>query len=255
MTDEAANADGVELPKTQAQFFARAAEKVRSKFPKTPGVYLFQDKQGRVIYIGKAKNLRARAGSYFLKAAAEDQRTAQLVLEAYDIDYLDSENEVDALLMESRLIKDTQPKHNRSLRDDKSFPYLQVTTHEDFPRIEITREPKSSAAKLYGPFTSVHALRGALQVLQKIFKFRTCSLDINEGDEQWQWFRPCLLASIDQCTAPCNQRISKADYRKDIARLRTFLEGGRKRLLKEMAAEMEAASRALRFEKAARLRD
>ena len=243
------------LPKTQAEFFERAAEKVRTKFPTTSGVYLFHDSKGRVIYIGKAKNLRARAGSYFLKAAAEDQRTAQLVTEAYDIECVETESEVDALLMEARLVKDIQPRFNRELRDDKSFPYLQITTHEDFPRVEITREPKSSAAKLYGPFTSMYALRGALQVLQKIFKFRTCSLDIEEQDERWRWFRPCLLASIDQCSAPCNLRIGKEEYRKDIARLRTFLEGGRKKLLKEMNEEMQAASAELRFEKAARLRD
>lgn len=247
--------DARALPKTQAEFFSRAGEKVRSKFPTTPGLYLFQDQKGRVLYVGKAKNLRARAGSYFLKAAADEQRTAQLVREAYDIEYLDADSEVDALLMESRLVKDIQPKFNRDLRDDKSFPYLQITTHEDFPRVEITREPKGSAVKLYGPFTSMGALRGALQVLQKIFKFRTCSLDIDEGDEKWRWFRPCLLASIDQCTAPCNLRVSKEEYRKEIARLRTFLEGGRKKLLKELNAEMQEASQALKFEKAGRLRD
>ncbi|MCA9241385.1 MAG: GIY-YIG nuclease family protein, partial [Planctomycetales bacterium] len=161
-----------ELPKSQGEFFARAAEKVRSKFPTTPGVYLFQDSAGRVIYIGKAKNLRARAGSYFLQAAAEDHRTRNLVREAYDIDLLDADSEVDAVLMESRLIKDIQPRFNKELRDDKTFPYLQITTHEDFPRVEITREPRASAVKLYGPFTSVSSLRGALQVLQRIFKFR-----------------------------------------------------------------------------------
>ena len=244
-----------QAPKTQSDFFARAAEKVRSKFPKTPGVYLFQDQRGRVLYVGKAKNLRARAGSYFLKAAAEDPRTMQLVREAYDIDYLDADSEVDALLMEARLIKDIQPLFNRDLRDDKTYPYLQITTHEDFPRVEITREPKTSAVKLYGPFASAGSLRGALQVLQRIFKFRTCSLDIDEGDSRWRWFRPCLLASIDQCTAPCNLRISKEDYRRDLARLRTFLEGGRKKVLAQMTAEMEEASKNLKYEKAARLRD
>ncbi|MEM9186567.1 MAG: excinuclease ABC subunit UvrC [Planctomycetota bacterium] len=251
---DAAHQD-TQLPKTQAEFFHRAADKVKAKFPTTPGVYLFQDQAGRVIYIGKAKNLRARAGSYFLKAAAEEARTRDLVREVYDIDYMDAESEVDALLMESRLVKDIQPRFNKELRDDKTFPYLQITTHEDFPRVEITREPRSSAAKLYGPFTSVGALRGALQVLQRVFKFRTCSLDIEEGDERWRWFRPCLLASIDQCTAPCNLRVGKEEYRRDIARLRTFLEGGRTRLLREMRAEMSEASAELRFEKAARLRD
>lgn len=242
-------------PKTQAEFFLRAAEKVRSAFPHAPGVYLFQDQSGRVLYVGKAKNLRTRAGSYFLKAAAEDQRTRQLVKEIYDIDYMEAESEVDALLMEARLIKDIQPPFNRDLRDDKSFPYLQISTREDFPRIEVTREPRSSGVKLYGPFTSAGSLNGAIQVLQRVFQFRTCSLDIDAEDERWRWFRPCLLASIKQCTAPCNLRISKEEYRKDISRLKKFLEGKRKPLLKEMKKEMEEAAAARRFEQAARLRD
>jgi excinuclease ABC subunit C len=244
-----------ELPKSQVEFFLRAAEKVRTTFPDAPGVYLFQDKLGRVIYVGKAKSLKARAGSYFLKAAAEDSRTSQLVLEAYDIDFLAADSEVDALLMEARLVKDTQPKFNRDLRDDKSFPYLQITTHEDFPRVEITRTPRTSGVKLYGPFANVSSLRGALQVLQRVFKFRTCPLDIEDGDERWRWFRPCLLASIRQCTAPCNLRISKEEYRKDIARLRKFLDGGRRPLLAEMKAEMQEAAANRRFEQAAKLRD
>ncbi len=242
-------------PKTQAEFFLWAAEKVRSAFPNAPGVYLFQDQSGRVLYVGKAKNLRARAGSYFLKAAAEDQRTRQLVKEIYDVDFMEAESEVDALLMEARLIKDIQPPFNRELRDDKSFPYLQISTHEDFPRIEVTREPRSSGVKLYGPFTSAGSLNGAIQVLQRVFQFRTCSLDIDAEDERWRWFRPCLLASIKQCTAPCNLRISKEEYRKDIGRLKKFLEGKRKPLLKEMKKEMQEAATALRFEQAARLRD
>jgi excinuclease ABC subunit C len=231
-----------------------AAEKVRS-FPQTPGVYLMKDEAGRVIYVGKAKNLRARAGSYFLKAAAEDSRTAKLVLEIRDIDYLDAESEIDALLMEARLIKDILPKFNRDLRDDRTFPYLEIFTHEDFPRVRFTREPKSRGTKLYGPFTNPRGLRGAIQVLQKIFKFRTCTLDIDEDDKRWRWFRPCLLASIAQCTAPCNLRISKEEYRKDIRRLQRFLEGGKNRLLKEMREEMAAASHELHFEEAGRLRD
>jgi excinuclease ABC subunit C len=231
-----------------------AARKVRS-FPQTPGVYLMKDAAGRVIYVGKAKNLRARAGSYFLKAAAEDRRTADLVCEIRDIDYLEAESEVDALLLESRLIKDVQPRFNSDLKDDKTFPYLQITTHEDFPRVEFTRTPRQKGVKLYGPFTSAGSLRGAIVVLQRIFKFRTCTLDIDADDEQWRWFRPCLLASIGQCTAPCNLRISKEEYRKDINRLKTFLDGGRTQLLAELHAEMLEASKALDFERAARRRD
>jgi excinuclease ABC subunit C len=243
------------LPKTQAEFFACAAEKVRDKFPAAPGVYLFQDRAGVVLYIGKAKDLRARVGSYFLAAAAGDQRTSRLVREAYDVDFLEAESEVDALLMEARLVKDIQPKYNRELRDDKSFPYLQITTHEDYPRVEVTREPRSTGVKLYGPFTSAGSLRGAVQAMQKVFKFRTCPLDIEADEERWRWFRPCLLASINQCTAPCNLRISKEDYRQDIKRLRMFLEGDRKKLLAEMRLEMAEASAAHKYEQAARLRD
>jgi len=231
-----------------------AAQKVKT-FPQTPGVYLMKDAVGRVIYIGKAKNLRARASSYFLKAAEIDRRTADLVLEIRDIDYLEAESEVDALLLESRLIKDVQPRFNTDLKDDKTFPYLQITNHEEYPRVEFTRTPLQKGVKLYGPFTSAGSLRGAIVVLQRIFKFRTCTLDIKSSDRQWQWFRPCLLASIDQCTAPCNLRISQADYRRDINRLKTFLEGGKKRLLEEMHQDMLQASTALEFEKAARLRD
>jgi excinuclease ABC subunit C len=234
--------------------FRRALAKVR-EFPQSPGLYLMKDSAGRVIYVGKAKNLRARAGSYFLKAAAEDRRTADMVREIADIDCLECESEVDALLAEARLIKDVQPKYNQDLKDDKTFPYLEITTREDFPRVEFTRTPHERGTKLYGPFASAGSLRGAMQVLQKIFKFRTCSLDIDENDEKWRWFRPCLLASIDQCTAPCNLRISKEEYRKDIHRLRMFLEGNKRKLLAEMNEEMRTAAAALKFEQAARLRD
>jgi len=239
---------------TSAVGFDAAAVKVRN-FPQTPGVYLMKDTAGRVIYVGKAKNLRSRAGSYFLKAAADERRTADLVREIHDIEFLEAESEVDALLVEARLVKDIQPKFNQELKDDKTFPYLEIYTREDFPRVEFTRQPQDRGTKLYGPFASAGGLRGAIQVLQKIFKFRTCSLDINDGDEKWRWYRPCLLASIQQCTAPCNLRVSKDDYQRDIHRLRMFLEGKKKQLLGEMKAEMDAAAKELKFEKAARLRD
>ena len=233
---------------------SQAAEKVRS-FPHAPGVYLMKDGAGRVIYVGKAKDLRSRAGSYFLKAAAEDPRTARLVREIRDIDYLEAESEVDALLVEARLIKDIQPKYNQDLKDGKTFPYLEIHTREDFPRVGFTREPKDRGTRLYGPFASATGLRGAIQVLQKIFRFRTCTLEIRKDDERWRWFRPCLLASIRQCSAPCNLRISKEEYRKDIRRLQKFVEGNKKSLLAEMRREMEAAAADLRYEQAARLRD
>lgn len=229
-------------------------EKVK-KFPTTPGVYLMKDRLGRVIYVGKAVNLRNRASSYFTAAAASEHRTASLVLEIADLDFIKTESEVDALLLEARLIKDIQPRFNQELKDDKSFPYLQIRINEDFPRVEFTRKPESKGVKLYGPFTSAKKLRGTISVLQKIFKFRTCPLEIVETEERWRWFRPCLLASIDQCTAPCNLRISKAEYREDIRRLRMFLDGNKARLMKELEADMLLASKELKFEKAARIRD
>ena len=234
--------------------FRRASAKVR-EFPTSPVVYLFKDAAGRVIYVGKAINLRSRAGSYFQKSAESEIRTAGWVSEICDADYLACDSEVDALLAEARLIKDIQPKYNDKLKDDKSFPYLMITTREDFPRVEVTREPPDRGAKLFGPFAHAGALRGAMQVLQRIFKFRTCSLDIDSDDERWQWFRPCLLASIQQCTAPCNLRISKEDYRRDIKRLQMFLEGKKDTLLNQLRKEMKQASADLRFEQAARLRD
>jgi excinuclease ABC subunit C len=229
-------------------------EKVR-QFPNTSGVYLLKDSQARVLYVGKAKNLRARAGSYFQKTAVDNPRIKEWIGEVADIDFLATDSEVDALLLEARLIKDIQPKYNANLKDDKTFPYLQITTGEDFPRVNFTREPLDRGVKLYGPFTRAKSLRGAIQVLQKIFKFRTCSLEIEEDDPRWRWFRPCLLHSIEQCTAPCNLRIDKDNYRKDIRRLRLFLDGKKDVVLAEMEAEMLEASKALQFEKAARLRD
>jgi excinuclease ABC subunit C len=228
-------------------------EKVKT-FPGQPGVYLMKDAQGRVIYVGKAKNLRNRAGSYFHKQAALDARTASLVLEIADIDYVAVDSEVDALLMEARLIKDIQPRFNTDLKDDKTYPYLQIRIREDYPRVEFTRKPRRGA-KLYGPFTSARSLRAAIQVLQRIFRFRTCKLDINDGEDQWRWFRPCLLHSIRQCDAPCNYRVSKEAYREQIRRLQMVLDGRKDGLIKELEAEMKQAAAELQFERASQIRD
>lgn len=230
------------------------AEKVKS-FPPTPGVYLMKDCDGKVIYVGKAKNLRNRAGSYFTAQAALDRRTAELIKHIADIDFIPTETEVDALLREARLVKDIRPRFNTDLKDDKTFPYLQIRIREEFPRVEFTRKPRRRGVKLYGPFTSARSLRAAIQVLQRVFQFRTCSLDIRSTDERWRWFRPCLLHSIHQCTAPCNFRVTREDYRKQIRALRLVLEGKKARLIREMTDEMHQASANLQFEKAAKIRD
>jgi excinuclease ABC subunit C len=233
---------------------APPAEKAK-QFPAAPGVYLMKDAQGVVLYVGKAKNLRNRAGHYFTKAAAEDPRTADLVKLIADVDFVPADSEVDALLMEARLVKDIRPRFNVELKDDKTFPYLQIRVREEFPRVEFTRSPRRRGVRLYGPFTSARTLRQAMQVLQRIFQFRTCSLDIRSDDDRWRWFRPCLLHSIRQCTAPCNFRVTRDEYRKQIRKLILVMEGKKERLIKEMEKEMHEASAATLFEKAARLRD
>ena len=240
----------VEPPADQSQ----PREKVK-QFPTTSGVYLMKDAQGRVLYVGKAKNLRNRAGHYFTQAAVDDTRTCDLVKLIADIDFIATDSDVDALLMEARLVKDIQPRFNVDLKDDKSFPYLQIRIREDFPRVEFTRTPRRRGVKLYGPFTSAKSLRFAINVLQRVFKFRTCSLDIKEADPRWRWFRPCILHSIHQCTAPCNFRVTKEDYRRQIRGLRMVLAGKKAKLIAEMEKEMHEASAALQYEKAARLRD
>ncbi len=230
------------------------AEKVKT-FPAKPGVYLMKDADGKVIYVGKAKSLRSRAATYFSDLAAEDKRIRDLIKQIADIDFIETDTEVEALLKEARLIKDIQPRFNKSLKDDKTFPYLQIRVREEYPRVEFTRKPRRKGVRLYGPFTSARSLRQAVQILQRIFQFRTCSLDIKSDDPRWRWFRPCLLHSIRQCTAPCNFRVTRDDYRKQIRSLCLVLEGKRQRLIREMQKDMQAASAALQFEKAGKIRD
>src|SRR4051812_48331597 len=154
----------------------RLIEKTKG-LPKAPGVYLFKDAKGRVIYIGKSASLRDRVGSYFQPSTKLEFKKSGLLDEVVDFDILQTETEVEALLAENRLIKDTQPKYNARLLDDKTFPYLMVTTKDDYPGVYVTREP-NPRADLYGPFTSVAALKDAVVHLQKAFKFRTCHLEI-----------------------------------------------------------------------------
>ncbi|HYH66250.1 MAG TPA: excinuclease ABC subunit UvrC [Urbifossiella sp.] len=230
------------------------AEKVRT-FPAAPGVYLMKDAAGTVIYIGKAKSLRSRAGSYFLAQAKTDARVKDWIGLVADVDYIATDDEVAALLTEARMVKDLRPRFNKELRDDKTFPYLQIRTREEYPRVEITRNPRRKGVRLYGPFTSTGALRQAVQVLQRVFQFRTCKLDIKSADDRWRWFRPCLLHSIRQCTAPCNFRVSRDEYRRQVKKLILVLEGKKGKLIRRMTKEMEEAATDLNFEKAKRLRD
>ncbi len=231
-----------------------------------PGVYLMKDHKGVVIYVGKATKLCDRVASYFLPSTDLGPRKNKLLDEVHSFDTFTTETGWEALLAENRLIKDIHPQFNAAQKDDRTFPYLVITMREDYPRVFVTRnptgikadgskDPRFSNASVLGPFTSSGALHTAIDALQAVFKFRTCSLDIVEGDKSNKFFRPCLLAAIGKCTAPCNESISKEAYREDIARLVRFFKSKRSTMLKELETEMLTASESLDYETAATLRD
>jgi excinuclease ABC subunit C len=250
----------------RADRLARLLAKARA-LPQVPGVYLMKDAAGVVIYIGKALRLPDRVASYFVPSADLGPAKQPMLEVVDDFETLQCETEWEALLTENRLIKDTKPRFNVRLIDDKTFPYLVVTQREDYPRVFVTRNPAGTdprtgaqpehmkQAKVFGPFTNAGALREAVQILQRAFKFRTCALDITAGDPKNRFFRPCLLHAIDQCTAPCADRITPTLYGQDIDRFVRFLGSKRSAMLREMREDMARASAGLEFERAATLRD
>jgi excinuclease ABC subunit C len=233
---------------------------------RVPGVYLMKDHTGVVLYVGKAAALPDRVSSYFVPSADLGGKKQELLEHVHDFEVLLCESEWEALLTENRLIKDIRPRFNVRLTDDKTFPYLIVTTREDFPRVFVTRNPagvredgsiapEMKGAKIYGPFASASALREAVAMLQRVFKFRTCKLDIIANDPANARFRPCLLYSINQCTAPCADKIGREPYREDVERFTRFLTSKRSQMLRELSEEMNAAAAERKYEKAAALRD
>ena len=187
-------------------------------FPTNPGLYFMKGKNEKVLYIGKAKNIRSRISSYFQPsvdlAASRGPKIAELIDKVETVDFLETLNEVDAMVKEARLIKDIRPPYNTDLIDDTTFPYLEITTADDFPGIYITRKPRQKGTRLFGPFAGAKDLRNVFVELQKIFKFRSCRLDIKANDPKARFFRPCILYSIKQCVAPCAAKIEKAKYKK-----------------------------------------
>src|SRR5256885_388959 len=232
----------------------KLAEKAKG-LPKCPGVYLMKDDKGRVIYVGKATSLRDRVCSYFQPSTKLEHLKSEMIQHVVDFESLETESEVEALLAENRLIKDIQPRFNVRLVDDKTYPYLMVTLDDDYPGVYVTRIPRTDGVKLYGPFTSVYQLKEAVQHLQRPFKSRTCHLEILEADSRKKFFRPCLLYAINQCTAPCADKIPRDSYNEDVRRLIQFLDGDRKAVLRDLDKEMKHASESMHFERAAKLRD
>ena len=236
------------------------------QLPPKPGVYLMKNHKGSVLYVGKATKLCDRVASYFIPSADLGVRKNPMLDEVHSFETFTTDTAWEALLAENRLIKDIGPPYNAAQKDDRTYPYLVVTMHEDFPRVFVSRNPtgikgdgsrdlRFVGATVLGPFTSPGALRTALDALQGVFKFRTCSLDIVEDDPKNRFFRPCLLKAIGKCTAPCNNSISKDDYRADIKRLVRFFNTKRSTVIRELEAEMESASGEMKFEAAAVIRD
>lgn len=210
-----------------------------------------KDEQGKIIYVGKAVNLRNRVRSYFQSSRNHSPKTIVLVEQIRDFEYIVTDSEVEALILENNLIKEHAPWYNIRLKDDKTYPYIKVTMNEEFPRVLLVRRRLSDGAKYYGPYTSTSAVRSTLKTLRRLFPIRSCNKDIKEGMND----RPCLNYHIGRCLAPCAGLVDKESYQQTIAEACLFLEGRHDSLIPDLRKKMQQASKELDFEKAARLRD
>ncbi|MBI5788330.1 MAG: excinuclease ABC subunit UvrC [Candidatus Schekmanbacteria bacterium] len=221
-------------------------EKVKT-LPAKPGVYLFKDETGRIIYVGKAASLIKRVVSYTRHAA--DAKTQALIAAIHDFEHVVTSSELEALVLENVLIKKEQPRYNLILRDDKNYPYLHLTIHDPFPRLKVVRRMGKKREGLYfGPYVPAGALRSTLKLLSEIFPLRHCNRMIQRP-------RPCLYYQMHRCSAPCAGMISQEDYGKYVQQIRSFLEGKTEEVVDNLRFQMEAAAYNLKFEEAARLRD
>ncbi len=218
--------------------------------PAGPGIYLFKDEQGKVIYVGKAANLSNRIRSYFGAPGSLSSKIQQLVLRTKDLEFMVTASEQEALILECNMIKKHHPRYNVRLKDDKTFPYLKINVNEDWPGVYITRRLEKDGAKYFGPFASAGSVRKTLRLIKKIFPFRSCTKAINGRDE-----RPCLDFYIQRCLGPCIGAVSKKEYREVIHQVILFLRGKQELVLHELSSKMRVAAQQLQFEKAALLRD
>src|SRR5688500_10336165 len=196
-----------------------------SKLPTKPGVYLLKDKNGRVLYVGKAQSLRNRVRQYWQagRGSQAPLRIESAIDRVTDVEYTMVDSVSEALLLEATLIKRHQPRFNVRLKDDKSYPYIKVTLGDDFPRIERTRKLPNDGSRYFGPYASASSVDEAMNLIRRLFPFRTCTIEIKEGVRALQ--RPCLLYHIKRCQGPCIEAISKDEYRADIEQVELFLEG------------------------------
>lgn len=229
----------------------KATPELWQSLPNAPGVYLMKASDGSVIYVGKANRLRTRVRSYF-RDKSTSTLTSQMMRYVTEVDYIVTETEVEALILENNLIKAHQPRYNVKLKDDKRYPYLRVTTNEPFPRIHITRKAENDGTRYFGPFVHVRSTRQVVKQLTKFFPIRTCTLPLTEAENR---YRVCLDYHIGRCPGPCADKISVADYDAIVQKVCQFLSGNTDAVVKELTAQMEAAAEALDFETAAKYRD
>jgi excinuclease ABC subunit C len=232
-------------------------QKVRQYFeaelralPARPGVYLFKDKEGNVLYVGKATSLRSRVRSYFGTPSNLPPKIQRLMSNIHDFEFVVTGSEQEALILECNLIKKYAPRYNASLKDNKTFPYLKIDINEDWPGVCVTRRVQKDGARYFGPFASAGSVRKTLRLIKRIFPYRSCSKRIDGRDK-----RPCLDYHIHQCLGPCVGAVNKEDYREVINQVVLFLQGKQELILRELDAKMKAAAEQLQFERAALLRD
>ncbi len=221
-----------------------------SSIPPKPGVYLMKDEKGKVIYVGKAVNLRSRVRSYFHASADHSPKTHYLSQDIADLDFIVTASELEALILECNLIKKYQPRYNVRLKDDKRYPYIKITWQEPYPRIFTVRRMQNDGAKYYGPFTATWAVSQTLDLLRKIFPYLTCKREITGQDK-----RACLYYHIGRCPGPCIGAVSQEEYRALVRQICRFLEGKSEEIIDDLRTQMMAASEKLDFERAATLRD
>lgn len=232
-------------------------EATLQRLPDRPGVYLMKDGRGDVLYVGKAQSLRHRVRSYWQRQAVRGpgdvHRIREVIDRVADVEVTEVDSVSEALLLEANLIKRFKPRFNVRLKDDKSYPYIKVTLADDFPRVERTRKLVNDGSRYFGPYASATSVDESMNLVRRLFPFRTCTIEIHEGERALA--RPCLLYHIKRCQGPCIEAISRADYRVDIEQVELFLEGRQEALVKALRVEMGAASERQEYERAAVLRD
>jgi len=221
------------------------------KLPQQPGVYIMKDEREVVIYVGKAVNLRNRVRNYFQTSNADIPKIRGILQHIHSFEYIVTDTEVEAFILECNLIKKHRPRYNVLLKDDKTYPYIKFTINEEFPRVFMTRRHKKDGARYYGPYTNVGAVAETISLIRSLWPLRECTRKVMAGDRS----RPCLNQHIGKCTAPCAGSISAADYAAMVAEVADFLNGHQDAIVKNLEKDMLAASEALEFEKAASLRD